>query len=480
MRRIRAKENAQRQEEYLEQAYQENLANRTDDSDDDDWDPIEDIIENEHSTYVELIRHFLWTDLQDEEDVLDVSASAPASIPPTTAPESYIDVDEVNAAGPGSGAPSSEIGRKRKKGKGKVQKKASASSEPSNELESSKISEGETKGRAAPMIVRTETQDRQSEKKPDITKIESREELLNRLLEGTRSADDKLMCKENGKHQRFERMPPMPTDGANRLVEEISEIKNYIFCRLLLNNVALLASAIRANNLDEFFKDDTIKARDLRDLCLRLEQPELSDIRDACADFARRGDAGPLEKMDIDQSDEDSSESDHDPMAFYKEKKEKRRKQKQHKHHLPNTWRSSKEKSLRAPQPEMEPVIQRILENAQGMDDMQGGHIDFGALDDKGQAQDVNVRVKICGRYIYNYPSQGAMKRGGWLHFSIMAQGSTLAEAAHLCKSWDEFFELNVLAILRYFPAPEWLLWAGDMIRQQFLQIVSLPFYLLF
>ena len=99
--------------------------------------------------------------------------------------------------------------------------------------------------------------------------------------------------------------------------------------------------------------------------------------------------------------------------------------------------------------------------------------IDFGDLDDEGKFRSRKLRVKVCGKYIYNYPSEKAISRGGWLHFSIIAKDSDLHDAIKLCRHWDEFWELNVLAMYHYFPARSWLLWKGDRLRQQLLQMVS-------
>ena len=65
------------------------------------------------------------------------------------------------------------------------------------------------------------------------------------------------------------------------------------------------------------------------------------------------------------------------------------------------------------------------------------------------------------------------MLRGGWLHFSIIAKGSSLFDAMTLCRNWDEFYELTMLASFQYFPASNWATWVGDRKRQQMLQLVS-------
>jgi len=64
-----------------------------------------------------------------------------------------------------------------------------------------------------------------------------------------------------------------------------------------------------------------------------------------------------------------------------------------------------------------------------------------------------------------------AMNRGGWLHYCIIAKDSTLHDAIELCRHWDEFFELNILACWLYFPGAEWTTWVGNRYRQQMLQL---------
>ena len=69
------------------------------------------------------------------------------------------------------------------------------------------------------------------------------------------------------------------------------------------------------------------------------------------------------------------------------------------------------------------------------------------------------------------------MARGGWLHFSILARNTKLADAIELCRNWDEFFELNISVIYGYFPSTSWGHWAGDRLRSQLLQLGFIPRY---
>ncbi len=70
------------------------------------------------------------------------------------------------------------------------------------------------------------------------------------------------------------------------------------FCRQLLSHTALLPAALRAHSIEEFLADEAIADSDLRDLCLKVEQPSLEALRDACADLLR-GDEPDEEVEDV-------------------------------------------------------------------------------------------------------------------------------------------------------------------------------------
>lgn len=66
MRERRAKEDARRQEEFLQRAYQESMDERSEEDDDEGWDPISDVLESERDTYIALIKYCLWVDTDEE------------------------------------------------------------------------------------------------------------------------------------------------------------------------------------------------------------------------------------------------------------------------------------------------------------------------------------------------------------------------------------------------------------------------------
>lgn len=285
MRELRAMEDARRQEEFLEKTYQDNFASRLNTADDDsDWDPIEDIIENERGTYIQLIRHFLWLEEQQESashEASDETKESTADTPATPLAETTNTANTPTAAREGADR---HNGKRKTKGKGKAP--TTVAGTPKSQTLPSQKSQ-----RDAPVVVRQQTEKKKLDDEPNMTRIEGQQEMRERLLSGTKPMGDGIKSvRMDGSFLEFEGMPPMPADETDRIIGQVAEIKNYLFCRLLLNNAVLLPAALKAETLDQFFESNEVKAQELRDLCLRLEQPQLQEIRDACADFFSRED----------------------------------------------------------------------------------------------------------------------------------------------------------------------------------------------
>ena len=154
----------------------------------------------------------------------------------------------------------------------------------------------------------------------------------------------------------------------------------------------------------------------MRDLCLEMEQPQLADIRDACADLMRSAEV--LEEDDeAESASEDSKEGSQGNRRLLRLRKPRGT--------FPEAWLSKTEK-----QPRKNGVPDR--EDFFGVSGLEA--VDFGVIDDEGVSKRKKIRVKICGRYIYNYPSERAMSRGGWLQFRVLAKDSNLYDAIHLCR----------------------------------------------
>lgn len=304
---------------------------------------------------------------------------------------------------------------------------------------------------------------------PDKSLIESREDMHKRLAHGTKinlddfrgvmvagSVENPYVRKTTRTFTEFE---------IRRLLDEVSEIKHLLFCRLLLGHAALLPAALRADSIEAFFEDQEVTGIALRDVCLKMEKPSLQEIRDACADFFRSDE----ENEEQDQTDDADHHESHEakPIDPYDLKM---RLSKKKRGELPGTWRSKREVSREKAAENMLGMAPESMGNI--MKATEGGVIDFGNSNNSHQVRK-KIRVKICGRTIWNYPSDKAMNRGGWLHFSILAKDSNLNTAIELCRNWEEFFELNILACWAYFPASNWASWVGNRLKQQALQLVS-------
>ena len=128
-----------------------------------------------------------------------------------------------------------------------------------------------------------------------------------------------------------------PEQEVQKLLDEVDEIKHLLFCRLLLGHAALLPAALRANSVEQFLADEEVTATSLRDLCLKMEQPDLQQIRDACADLFRSGD----------EQDEDSMQAKDVQLKVSEGKKSRDTlwKPKSSKKELPDKWKSKREKA---------------------------------------------------------------------------------------------------------------------------------------
>ncbi|KAL2061188.1 hypothetical protein VTL71DRAFT_7461 [Oculimacula yallundae] len=444
-RDVKRKEEAMRQDAYLDQVYRERMEERAknggeDDDEDMEWDPIEDVLEDNRGSYIDLIQSFLWMAIQDEKVEEPIPEETPSS-PPTEEPSTPTPTEEPEST------PSTpqviKPSHSSKKAKAKKKKSQTPSTKPK------------------PTESSTQSQE------PDKSLIETRQEMSTRLLEGADFSTSKvkgLMIAGTLENPTITTktitFPPAETE---RLLNEIAEIKHLLFCRLVLGHAALLPAALRASSLEEFLADEEVTASALRDLCLKMENPGLQEIRDACADLFRADEEPEDENEEVEMKDVETQIVKKHPydLNIFSGKKRKGE--------LPDKWL-----------PKPDPMKEAMLDGMPSFDSMMGedggGAVDFGKTgDDKTPRK--KIRVKVCGRSIWNYPSDKAMNRGGWLHFCIIAKESDLHDAVALCRHWDEFFELNILAIWGYFPGKSWAEWAGNRYRQQMLQHGFIMYY---
>ena len=382
LQKRKKKEEVKKQEEYLEQAFKENMS--LEEQDEASWDPIEDVVEDERVGYVDMIDLFLMIK------------------------EGTLEEDDTKETGKNASV--------LKKGKS-----------------------------------RKPTAKESNDKKTVETKVEMRK----RLRTGSEYRNGASLFVRgtiNNPLETLKKVPPLPGDEIDRLLEEISEVKHLLFCRLLLSYAALLPAAIRASSVEEFLNDPEVKDADLRDLCLKMEDPKPQEVRDACADLV----CGEGEDLEVGFPQEESQD-----VGSTKKKK--------------SFWPSLPDKKW---MPKRAKEAQKRDQHR--LDTMAGGacttevpYVNFGVFDDEEQYRGTRMRVRLCGRVIYNYPSEKAMSRGGWLHFCIIAKDSNLSDAIQLCRTWDEFFELSILALYQYFPAASWVEWAADTMNTQLVTLVS-------
>ncbi|OMP85206.1 hypothetical protein BK809_0003874 [Diplodia seriata] len=411
MRELRHREEQRRDDEFLNKALEERAKM---DQDDEDWDPIEDSVEDERGSYIDLLRLFLWQETA--RDVMKTESNEDAKVDRT--PLKNIG----NAATPTNGADEKAADApKSKAAKKRARQKAAKANDPQQE---------------AP--------------KPGEVHVENRDDVRQRLREGQkmeRGPGWKLRGTVENPTAIEDRMPPVPDDEIDVLLSQVTEIKQLLFCRLVLSHAALLPAALRANSIEEFLADDEVTNIDLRDLCLEMEQPALQQLRDACAD---------LERSEDEEDDDESNTQVTRPrdLRFHIVRAQA----------IPRKYQTKREKALKD-------ARQKTFGTEAGT------LVDFGDIDDQGQYNVKKIRVKVCGKYIYNYPSEKAMSRGGWLQFSVIAKDCSLFDAVGLCRNWNEFFELSILATYQYFPSGNWAAWVGDQMRQQVLQLGFIPYY---
>lgn len=363
MDKLRQKENDKRQAEYLEKAWEERhkFDDQPAEAGDEEWDPIEDVVEDERGSYIDLIRRFLWL----AAPVTTVS-DGPSS--PTTSTR-LVDVDSSEPADSNEGSAATQ---------GVTTQPVLNKSAASQALElANKSKNARKKARQKAKVAETQELNKQ---KPGEVHIETPDEVRLRLREGS---------KLGGVLQTFDPSDPSKTEVVTDktfpltdyeiefLMRQIPEIKQLLFCRLLLGHATLLPAALRAENIDGFLNDATVTNADLRDLCLKMEQPGLQQLRDACADLGREDNEPDDDTIPAPASTEapaGRTKFTSKPMFPVKNVKTKREKE-------------IKEKREKTMPDTMDPTT----------------FVDFGDVDDQQQYHIKKIRVKVCGKFIYNY-----------------------------------------------------------------------------
>ncbi|RFN52084.1 mfs allantoate protein [Fusarium flagelliforme] len=397
--------------------------------DDEAWDPIEGMEYDKRNQYIDLIKHFFWMpiDIKEPTSTAEASSETPAEASSSATPS------EPKAPAPAAAA---KTLKKKKKKKGKA--KSNANKAP--DFEDSLV--GQLKLLA--MHHRAEEAEQTELQEPDKNNIETEEEMRKRLSEGVKKNLDNLSGMQivgtlENPHETWDKTAPLPQDEIDSLIRDIREIKLFLFCRLVLSQVSLLPAALRANSVQEFLNDSTIAEADLRDLCLKVAEPTLQNIRDACADFAR-GDK-PDERILIEDDDDDDDETMADIMRADRRY-----------HHLhTDDWFTDR--------------VSRYGDKKKRK---------YKKSKSKSKSKS---KVTICGKSIWDHASENAMSRDGWLQFSIMAKDCDIKHAIQLCRNWNEFSDLNLLSIWHYFPASNWTAWGMERFMQQLQQLGFFPYF---
>ncbi|KAH0489941.1 hypothetical protein TgHK011_001430 [Trichoderma gracile] len=435
LEKARREEEQKSQDAYLEAAFRERMAMSAEEWDNDEtWDPIKDTGHDKRNQYIDLIKHFLWMDVDDTNEDQDPSAEpTPAAVEAT--PEAPAE------------APAAEDAQKAsKRGKKKAKAKANAAkSGDESDLSASTPDRGQSKLMA--MQGSNPKKLAVDQHVPDKNNIETEQEMRKRLSQGVDKKMDnisgfQLVGSLENPYETHTRTAPMTNDEIESVIKDIREIKLLLFCRLLLAQASMLPAALRAGSVEEFLNDAELVDSDLRDICLKLEDPSLQEIRDACADFARGDDT----EDDVDQDSEVfDSEDDEDTI------RDMMTDHNRYSHLDSGEW-----------------LMDKIADRQ------------YKALPKKEKttrSRPQKTRVTVCGKSVWNHASEKAMSRDGWLHFSIIAKDCDLKHAIELCRNWAEFTDLNLLTLWQYFPASNWTSWASNRLIQQLQELQFFPYF---
>lgn len=422
-RELKAKEKEQLQDKHLEEAYQQRLQDMSDE-DQEEWDPIRDIYGYERDNYIDLINYFLMVDNASNalpEPEFESESSKPSGVSAKTLVDNKV---------------LSKSAKKRAKKANSEMKKLADPASRSSQGQGSAVIEMETKSQMRERLAKPITFERPTG-----------------WYFGSSVQD------MSPDAQTY----PLPDAEINSLLEEVREVKNYLFCRILLSQASLLPVALESESIEQFLADERVTRDHLRDLCLKLERPILQDVRDACADFSREDHEDDDGAADINEEEQPDAEEGTTGLGKNDVRLFKR------KGRIPDKYNTKREKAARKKQKNMPSAFN---------DEAALPAVDFGKTIDESDYRQKRTRIRVCGRTMYNYPSEKALNRGGWFHFSIIAKDSDLNDAIALCRNWNEFFELNVLCLHHYFPAAKWLDFSGDLLRQSLLNLGFIPYFM--
>lgn len=355
-REIKSRENQLREGEFLQKVYEQRLSEMSEDEQD-EWDPVQDLFGGERANYVDLIKFFLMLKDQDTSEANASDSGLPVSNGTTETEHQEKSL--------------SKSAKKRAKKANSAMKKLA---DPSQQA---------ADGRG-----------------PNTIEMETRAQMRERLQKPVKYERPKgwYIDTENGPIGVQSQTHPLPDDEIDQLLQEVAEVKNFLFCRLLLSHASLLPFALQANSIEDFLANENVTQEHLRDLCLKIERPRLQDVRDACADFIR-GENEDVEGEELDKRSEEEGEKPRTKLIPKKYALEfKSRKS------IPEKYQTKREKAAKKERT----TPQQLLG-----EDERDGVVDFGEVTDEKDYRRKQMRIKICGRYMYNYPSEKALGRAG-------------------------------------------------------------------
>ncbi|KAI1465116.1 uncharacterized protein F4812DRAFT_452528 [Daldinia caldariorum] len=430
LRTQREKEEKQRQDAYLETVYKERMS-ISDDSEDDVemWDPIEDVVDDERSRYVDLIKHFLWikvlADIDESENpVPKVSDSSDPANP-------VIDMEKLTVS------EEKQPKKSKKKAKSKTVKPAAMTSKAKPQGAVVATSRDRLTGQSQIMKMMDDDLEPLDEfPEPDKSNIETESEMRKRLKEGVEKNYDDiegpiLVGTLENPHGTHLKTAPLADEEIDSLMRDIKEIKLLLFCRLLLSHASLLLAAVRSSSVEAFLSDPEIAVSDLRDLCLKVEQPN---------------------EPEVEEDDDDIPEEESFEDVILQERR--------YGHLQSPAW-----------------FLTNMLAQRQKFVGKDGQPANFKKMFGKKSRKQGKMKVHICGKSIWNYSSENSMSRNGWLQFSVMAKDCDLRHAVQLCRNWDEVSQLNFLTVWQYFPASNWVSWGSDRLTQQMHELGFFPYF---
>ncbi|KAL3426787.1 hypothetical protein PVAG01_00296 [Phlyctema vagabunda] len=257
LRELRAKENQKKQDAFLEEIYRKSLQQqgKKEEEDDTDWDPIEDVVEDNRENFVNLIKRFLWmmkvdVDSMDEVDT-EVQINAPEVVDTSSVEkvETVARPVTVEDEEPVTEATSQDIPTPKKSKKSKRRRN---------------LSEWINLSGAVIKSVKAKTDAKiEPSREPGEKYMESWEEMYDRLRHGSEYSHDEivgLMVAGTVENPVIAtKTPPLGEDECQKLLSEIAEIKHLLFCRLLLGQATFLRHFVFVLPALTFF-DPTIKS----------------------------------------------------------------------------------------------------------------------------------------------------------------------------------------------------------------------------